>query len=230
LLERIIVFAPHPNDETFGCGGTIAKKIKEGYEVLIVLLTDGRNLLHAVLGIESDPSPEEVRKIRREEVMRATKILGVPNKNLLFLDFDDGSLKEHEEEVVERITKILEEYSPVEIYVPYIKDSHPDHKATNRIVRRCVQKSNLIFTIYQYPGMNKYARIGPLVEMVRNLFIKDKIKFDISEFLDLKKKAITEFNSELSVISKKQKKPFINKLNRYLKKKETFHIMRTNKI
>ena len=46
-------FAPHPDDETWGCGGTVAKKISEGYEVLIMVLTDGRYAFQKMLGIES---------------------------------------------------------------------------------------------------------------------------------------------------------------------------------
>lgn len=41
MNKRIIVFAPHPDHETLGCAGTIAKRLNEGYEVLLVVLTDG---------------------------------------------------------------------------------------------------------------------------------------------------------------------------------------------
>jgi len=223
-----MVIAPHPDDETFGCGGTMAKRLNEGYEVIVVIVTDGRNLLKTILGIESDPSTEEVKNLRREETIRATKILGVPRKNLHFLDLEDGALKEHEEEAEESIMKLLKEYSPVEIYIPYINDSHPDHQATNLIVRRCVQKIRLKSMIYQYPGSNKYERIGPLIEVVLNLLRKNRVKVDISEFLDLKKKAVNQFNSEISVISARQKKPLNTEIKRYLMKKETFYLTYEN--
>ena len=77
--------------------------------------------------------------------------------------------------------------------------------------------------IFQYPGSSKYARIGPLMETVLNLFRKNKVKVDVSEFLSLKKNAVKEFNSEISIISRKQKKPLNNEIKRYLMKKETFY-------
>lgn len=224
MNKRIIVFAPHPDDETYGCGGTIAKKINEGYEVIIVMMTDGRNLFQNVLGIDLDPTPEEVKKTRREEIIRATKILGVSKKNLLFLDFEDGALEKHEKEAEGRIIEIIEKYSPVEVYFPYIKDCHPDHRATNRIIRRCLQKLGLTPMKYQYSIMHKYARIGPLIERLLSLFRKNRIEVDISEFINLKEKAVKEFKSEISIISSKQKKPLEDKIEKYLKNQETFYI------
>ena len=74
MKEKIIVFAPHPDDETLGCGGTIAKRIVEGYEVIIVIMTDGRHSYLEMLGIDKDPTPNELKEIRKEEVKRATRI------------------------------------------------------------------------------------------------------------------------------------------------------------
>ena len=221
--KTIVVFAPHPDDETWGCGGTIAKKIKEEYEVIIVVITDGRHAFSQVLGIDSDPTPEELKQIRKEEVIRSTKILGVPKKNLVFLDFEDGKLEKHEKEVEEKIIEIIKKYSPIEVYFPYIKDYHPDHKATNRIVRRCLQKLGLTCMRYQYSITQGYARIGPLIERMLNLFKNNMIKVDISEFIDLKEKATKEFRSEISIISSKQKKPLAEKVDIFLKSKETFY-------
>jgi LmbE family N-acetylglucosaminyl deacetylase len=50
LTEKsILVFAPHPDDETLGCGGTIANRVREGHEVEIFFMTDGRTLERGVL-------------------------------------------------------------------------------------------------------------------------------------------------------------------------------------
>ena len=99
------MFAPHPDDETFGCGGTIAKKISEGHHVLIVIMTDGRYALFKVSGITSDPPPEQIKEIRRKELKRAVSHLGVSENNLIFLDFVDGTLAKNEEEAEEKVLK-----------------------------------------------------------------------------------------------------------------------------
>ena len=77
LGRSTIVFSPHPDDETLGCGGTIAMKIKKGYNVSIVFMTDGRNALLEKFDIRSNPSPQKLKGIRKEEAKQATKILGV---------------------------------------------------------------------------------------------------------------------------------------------------------
>lgn len=222
--KKIIVFAPHPDDETWGCGGTIVKKISEGYEVIIVVITDGRHAFSKVLGINSDPTPEELIHIRREEVIRATKTLGVPKKNLFFLDFEDGILEEHEKEAEEKVIEIIKKYPPVEIYYPWKKDCHPDHQSTNRVIRRCIKKLGLTPMKYQYSITPKHAHIRPTIERLFSFFRNNTVKVDISEFLDLKEKAVREFKSEISIISSKQKKPLAEKIEKFLKSKETFYV------
>ncbi|MEM2914808.1 MAG: PIG-L family deacetylase, partial [Candidatus Bathyarchaeia archaeon] len=64
MNKKVLIFAPHPDDETFGCGGTIAKRVSEGYEVFIIVMTDGRYAYLKLLGVESDPTPEELRETR----------------------------------------------------------------------------------------------------------------------------------------------------------------------
>jgi LmbE family N-acetylglucosaminyl deacetylase len=226
LNKRMIVFGCHPNDETWGCGGTIIKKIHQGYEAFIVVMTDGRNLFRILLGIDVDPTPEEVKKIRREEVIRATNILGVPKENLLFLDFEDAALEKHEKEAEGRVIEIIEKYHPVEVYFTHMNDGNPDHRALNRIVRRCLQKSGPTPMKYQYSIKHKYARVGPLLERFLSLFRRNMLEVDISEFIDLKEKASKEFKTEVSIISNKQVKPLEDNIERYLKNKETFYIVK----
>jgi len=73
LKKKIVVFAPHPDDETLGCGGTIAKRVREGYDILIIFMTCGRNALSELFGISSNPSPLELKEIRKEEAKRAIR-------------------------------------------------------------------------------------------------------------------------------------------------------------
>lgn len=224
MKKKVIVFAPHPDDETLGCGGTIAKRVSEGYKVIVVVITDGRYAFSRVLGIDLDPTPGELKKIRKEEIIRATNTLGILKENLFFLDFEDGALEKHEKEAEEKIIEIIERYSPVEVYFPYIKDYHEDHQATNRVIRRCIQKLGLTPIKYQYCTVQKYARMGPLVEKLINLFKNHIVEVDISEFLSLKEKAVKELKSEISIISKKQKRTITEEVDKFLRNKEIFYV------
>lgn len=207
--KRVIVFAPHPDDETFSCGGTIARRVNEGYDVLIVVMTDGRYAFLKILNIDSDPTPEELKEIRKGEVKRAAKILGVPEGNLIFLDFEDGSLQNNMEEAERRVTEILKLHSPVEVYFPYKSDVHPDHQAARRIVRGALAKSGLSISCYQYSTFHKYMRLGPMIDRALGIIRRNIIRVDVSMFLSKKEAAIKEFKSELAIISKVQKYPLI---------------------
>ena len=224
MKGRVVVFAPHPDDETLGCGGTIAKKLAEGYEVIIVVMTDGRFLLLKSFGIDDDPSPEQVKDIRRGEVLRATKILGVPEKNVIFLDFVDGTLEENEKIAEEKVVAILERHTPLEVYFPFERDVHPDHRATNRIVRRAVEKLGIKPTMYRYTIMHKFSRFGPFIESFLSIFRRDRVYVDVSEFLSLKREAVKEFKSELTAISSKQTSPLTKDFKKFLKEKEKFYM------
>ena len=224
MNKRIIIFAPHPDDETLGCGGTIAKRVSEGYEVLIVILTDGRYSFLKMLGIDSNPTPEELKEIREKEIKNATKILGVPERNLFFLNFIDGMLKNNMDRAEEKIIKILSKNRPVEVYYPYKKDGHPDHRAANQIVKKSLKKLGISPVMYQYSIAQKYARIGPIIDAFFNLLNHNMISFDISNFLHLKKAAIKEFKSELSTISSKNNNSITHDISIFLKSKETFYV------
>ena len=140
MNKRIVVFSPHPDDETLGCGGTILKKIHEGYEVTLVVLTDGRHALSALFGINSNPTPEEMMQIRKNELINVAKILGVPRENLLHLSFEDGTVEQNKQEIAQIVLEILSKSEPQEIYFPYEQDFHRDHQLTSQIVKSCVRK------------------------------------------------------------------------------------------
>lgn len=225
--RKIIVFAPHPDDETWGCGGIIAKRVSEGYEVLIFILTDGRHAFSIGLGIYSDPTPEKLREIRQKEAKRAVRILGVKEENLLFLDFEDGMLERNEREVQEKVEEILAENPlPMEVYFPYEKDYHVDHRVTNRIVRNAIKKLGLRTIQYQYSISQWYGRIGPLIDSFLNVFRHNMIRVDISEFLSLKESAAREFKSGISIISSQQQKPLVKGIGKFLKRQEVFYVDR----
>ena len=228
MKGRVIVFAPHPDDETLCCGGTIAKRISEGYEVYVVVMTDGRYSFLHVLGIDRNPAPEEVKEIRREEVKRATRILGVPEENLIFLNFVDRTLMDNEDEAVRRVVEVLSDKRPVEVYVPYKRDGHPDHRATYRIVKEAIRELGLPVKVYQYSITHKYARVGPIIDRLLSLFMKNIVCVDIKDFLRIKEEAVNQFKSELEVISIKQRTPLMDResIRKYLKDEELFYVER----
>jgi LmbE family N-acetylglucosaminyl deacetylase len=140
-----LVLAPHPDDETFGCGATIMRKIAAGVSVNLVIATDGRHSHHS-----RKISAEELAGIREEEARRAFAILGLAAENAIFLRFEDGLLAEHRPVLLDRLVDILDRVQPDELFVPSATDVHPDHRALSEIGRTLAERYNRMI-LYEYP-------------------------------------------------------------------------------
>ncbi len=95
--RRILVIAPHPDDENLATAGIIRESLNRGAEVLIVVITSGDASIKACkeLSQGSRITPEMHRKVgilRCNESKRAMRRLGVPRENVIFLGFPDGSV------------------------------------------------------------------------------------------------------------------------------------------
>lgn len=147
----VLVFSPHQDDETLGCGGLIARKRLIGAPVTVVFLTDGSRS-HGDL-----PLLERERLVatRRNEAQAALDILGVPAGNIHFLGFPDGELSSlpasGRAALSAQLSDLLVNASPAEVFVPHRRDSHPDHEATFTLVRDIVSSAGQRISLYEYP-------------------------------------------------------------------------------
>jgi LmbE family N-acetylglucosaminyl deacetylase len=144
LAATAIVFSPHQDDETLGCGGTIIRKCEAGAEVKIVFMTDGsRSHNHLI--------PEaELITLRQQEAIKAAQILGVSSDNVVFLAFCDGELAPSSTKALAQVNKLLEQNQPQQVYIPYVRETHPDHLATNQIVLAALNNYQQV-VVYEYP-------------------------------------------------------------------------------
>jgi len=223
MNNNILIIAPHPDDETLACGGTIMKRLKEGWEVVVVFMTDGRHAL-SNKGILSNPTPEELQKIRRVEAVTAAKILGVPEKNLIFWDFEDLSLSKNYEAVRSKTSKVLYDIQPVEIYFPSDKDLNKDHQTANEILEECVEGLKFKATAYQYFLFPKFVRLRPFFNWLTKRYKHNLRAIDISEFVAQKAAALDAYTSQTKIIAEKQVRPDLINLQRFLKKHEVFFV------
>jgi LmbE family N-acetylglucosaminyl deacetylase len=155
-LKPAIVFAPHQDDETLGCGGAIALKREQGVPVAVVFLTDGKasHLNHPKV------NSEELVETRKQEAVTALTTLGVKPSEIHFLDQSDGSLSHlnatQHQHLLDQVIQLLQSFNPQEVYVPYRKDIHPDHEATYALVQAAILKSNLQVELLQYPVWTRW--------------------------------------------------------------------------
>ena len=145
LGRPAMVFAPHQDDETLGCGATIMRKRQAGAAVQVVFMADGSSSHSHII------SGSQLRMIRSLEAVAACEALGVPREAVHFLDFKEGRLAQFEEAAAGRVVALLEEAPPEQIFVPYATDPHEDHIATTRVVREAVRRSGLQVEVYEYP-------------------------------------------------------------------------------
>lgn len=227
-----VIFAPHPDDEILGCGGTIAKKLSEGYDISVVFMTDGRNSLMEI-GVNSHPSPLELREIRKIEAKRAAKVLGIRDEKLFFLDIEDGTLRRNEGLAEQKILKALDSF-PNEVYLPQEKEFHVDHRVTNHLVRSAIKKLDFHPLEFHYAiawlyPLNLLVRVRPnsLQDlMMSKLLKKDVVAVDITDFLSLKKAALEEYQSQLKILTDGQRRAALKSsfLKRFLQNKEKFFV------
>ncbi len=145
---KTLVVAPHPDDESLGCGGAIALLGKFGLEVSILVLSDG-TLSHP----NSVKFPKEkLRELRENEITQAAEILGVRSGKITFLRYQDRSVPEQNSEnfvpFVEKLKAFLTQENPQTIFVPWRRDPHPDHRAAFQIVDAAKTENHRII---EYP-------------------------------------------------------------------------------
>lgn len=147
-LGKTLFVAPHPDDESLGCGGAIALLRKFDLEVGILVVSDG-TLSHP----NSVKFPKEkLRNLREKELIEAAKILGVNSKNITFFRYPDRNVPDKNspqlDEAVERCREYLIDKKPQTIFVPWRRDPHPDHRAAYQLFNAAKSENQQII---EYP-------------------------------------------------------------------------------
>src|SRR5690606_11348955 len=128
--SRILVLAPHPDDEVFGCGGALALHAQQGATITIVIATDGA--YHA--GDDTD----KVREERYAESRAAAAVLGCQAPR--FLDLPDRGLN-YGEGLISTILGLLEETQADLVYAPSLYEAHPDHRGLAMTTAEAVRRA-----------------------------------------------------------------------------------------
>ena len=122
---RILVVAPHPDDEVIAVGGSLALHQQAGSEVLTLYVT-------------LDAPAADGSIVRKGEAERAARVLGFNHR---FLGFPDGSISRHEPEVARAIGDAIDQFRPDAIYCPFPGDHHRDHQSTSACTAAAVSAS-----------------------------------------------------------------------------------------
>ena len=184
-MKRILVIAPHADDEILGVGGVMARNIAEGNEVYVCVVTRGEEPLF---------TKELVDKLRAE-TLAAHKFLGITKT--YFLEYPAVMLEGVPRyKLNQSIMDVVSEVEPDEVYIPHAGDMQKDHQLVNEAVMVAVRPkyTHKISAVYAYETLSETEWNIPNTV---NAFIPN-VYVDIGSYIETKKKALAYFATQVS--------------------------------
>lgn len=194
----LLVLAAHPDDAELGCGGTIAKHVSEGYKVGIVDFTRGE------LGTRG------TAETRFEEAAEAARIQGVAVRDNL--SFRDGFFVNDEAHQL-KVIQVIRKYMPRIVLANAITDRHTDHgKAATLAADACFLAGLAkIHTLDENGNEQKPWRPSAVYHYIQSQLIQPDIIVDVTEFWDIKMRAIRAFKTQFHDPASSEPETYISK-------------------
>lgn len=195
---RVLVFAPHCDDETLGAGGLMQQALVAGGSVKVEIVTDCNYHKNG--------------EVRRQETIKATSVLGLKESNIEFLNFQerDENMKVDSDEgsrIRDAIKSAVDAYKPNIIVLPHPADTHIDHSTIAKIADEAIGDVENVKILYylihynflRYPspsGLRPSSYLLPPAVLINFTDIWYKLTLT-QEQEDKKENAITEYKSQL---------------------------------
>jgi len=170
-LDALII-APHPDDESIGCGGSIIKHVNSGSHVRVIFITDGDK------GDFEKRFTDDYPRIRRGCAEKAMEILGV--KDYEFWGYKDREVEVSIKEITERLKQRIKDTSASLLYLPSPYEVHPDHRSIAMAGQRIFDETGITILFYEV-----------IVSLYPNLLV------DITLEMGKKREAILSYHTEL---------------------------------
>jgi LmbE family N-acetylglucosaminyl deacetylase len=184
---KITIFTAHPGDSIFAAGGTLARYVDEGHEVVDICVTLGQAL-------RPDLPEDVVARIRNENREKAAKIIGYSDvRNLGYRDME----LPYNREIVGKFVNILREEKPDIILTYWWQNVHPD-------IRNLVQAlcDATIFSAFHYDSAFPPHMTRKMYQFasVNSVNYEPEFFIDITEYVERKREAINQFGAEDELI------------------------------
>jgi len=173
--KKVLVLAPHPDDESIGCGGALALHALSGDPVKVVFLTNG-----AMGDSSGKRDREEYVSLRKKEALEACAGLGITDTE--FWLYEDRRLA-GSRGALRQMIDLLESYSPELVYAPSLIEINPDHRAACFLLYDAIRSRDFNFEVAFYEGSQP---------------ISANVLVDITSVLDRKIEAIGVYETQLS--------------------------------
>ncbi|MCX7984521.1 MAG: bacillithiol biosynthesis deacetylase BshB1 [Bacteroidetes bacterium] len=178
----VLAIGAHPDDLELGCGGTLAKLVRQGYNVVLCDLTQGE------LGTRG------TKEIRMKEASKAAEILGVAHRYNLMLP--DGNV-EVSKKNIEKLVTLIREVRPSLLIIPYGVERHPDHVHTNQLSKEAWYYSGLAKLLTKHNGKEqKRHRPHHYFEFLQWYEFEPSFIVDITDTFEIKMEAVRSYASQ----------------------------------
>lgn len=179
---KILIIAPHPDDEVLGCGGTIKKHVQRGDKVFLCIGT-----------VAYTPEwSEEFIAQRPKEIEASNKVLLI--EKTYFLNFPTVKVDTiPQKEVNDAIARVVKEVQPEILYIPHGGDINQDHRvffAASLVAARPIPNCS-VKEIFSYEALSETEWGNELTPFVPNAYV------DITKEIEAKKQAMSSYQSEL---------------------------------
>jgi LmbE family N-acetylglucosaminyl deacetylase len=198
--DTILIFSPHPDDETIATGGFIKTATLNGAKVWIVLVTNGNK--------------HHLEKARYNEFAAVTSALGVPENHLIYLNYPDGELQKEDQKGIQTYFRnIITFVRPNVVFIPIPNDKHHDHKTTGldaeAVILDMKLRANIYYYLVHFPNfpvpmsLNKNLYLTPPIKLLD--FSKEWSSFPLPPTIeDAKLNALIEYKTQLKYLPLKE--------------------------
>jgi LmbE family N-acetylglucosaminyl deacetylase len=203
---RVLVIAPHMDDESLGCGVLLATHPRKD-QAHVLIVTDGSLSPDA-----PKPGNGETRRLaalRENEARDALAVLGVPAANLTLLGLPDGSLPALGARLRAALTSHIQKLAPNSVFVPFRYDRHPDHLAVNRAVCDAKRAGDIEATVFEYFVYSRWRLLG--TGDVRDYLPSESLhRLPLGTTSDIKRRAIECHRSQTTCFYPGQPRPVLS--------------------
>ena len=185
-MHKVLVIAPHPDDELLGCGGTLLRRKNEGAILGWVIMTK--------ISEDTGWSKNNVQE-RENEIEQVRKGFGIQPEHLFQLGFPTTRLDTFPMgELIAKVSEIFQVFQPEEVFIPHKGDVHSDHRITFEAIAACTKW-------FRYPSVKRVLSYETLSEtefsLNPNHTFCPNVFVDISPYLEQKMELLRIYASEL---------------------------------
>lgn len=182
---NILGIGAHPDDLEIGCGGTLAKYVKQGHNVFMCHIANG-NMGHKNI------EPKELSEIRTKEAEKAASVIGAKAFNV---DIDDCFIEPSNKELLLKVIEIIRQTKPDLIITHNFDDYMRDHKMASEIAVNASFMATLPHMKTQSPSIEKIVPVF-YMDTVAGIGFQPTEYVDITDTIEIKLEAIRQHESQ----------------------------------